>query len=128
MLRFSERHQGVIPSSFFRTADGCLLVYDVTAKEVRFCTTVSDVALSERATQWVWTLPQSWTQLLKWRDELLNKLPVAVKEEFPITVIGNKIDEQPEGGSGVDFDEVGEPGLCTTLNQVSVHMIWRSLM
>jgi hypothetical protein len=45
--------------------------------------------------------------LLKWRDELLNKLPVAVKEEFPITVIGNKIDEQPEGGSGVDLDEVG---------------------
>lgn len=52
--------------------------------------------------------------MLKWRDELLNKLPVAVIEEFPITVIGNKIDEQPEGGSGVDLDEVGEPVLYTT--------------
>jgi GTPase SAR1 family protein len=45
--------------------------------------------------------------LLKWRDELLNKLPQAVKKDFPIIIIGNKIDERAtDRSSGVDLEEV----------------------
>lgn len=38
---------------------------------------------------------QSWEQLLKWHEELRAKLPDALRADFPIIVLANKIDGPP---------------------------------
>lgn len=65
----SRFHQNTLGSSFYRGADGCLLVFDVTNEK-------------------------SIDQLCQWRDELLHRVG---EEDYylPIVVVGNKIDLLP---------------------------------
>ena len=58
-------HQGTIGAPFYRGANGCLLVYDVTNEK-------------------------SFEQIEQWRDEVFHRIDKA--EYFPLVVVGNKID------------------------------------
>lgn len=58
-------HQGTIGTPFYRGADGCLLVYDVTNEK-------------------------SFEQLELWRDEVFRRIDKS--SYFPLVVVGNKID------------------------------------
>lgn len=71
-------HQGTIGAPFYRGANGCLLVYDVTNEK-------------------------SIEQLSQWRDELVSR--IEVNSLFPIVVVGNKTDLRTES-TGVDQTEV----------------------
>jgi Ras-related protein Rab-7A len=71
-------HQGTIGAPFYRGANGCLLVYDVTNEK-------------------------SMEQLSQWRDELVNRIEVTTF--FPIVVVGNKTDMRTELNT-VDQTEV----------------------
>ena len=57
--------------AFYRGADCCLLVYDVTD-------------------------PHSFSTLDEWRDEFLLHSSVRDPENFPFVVIGNKVDAPPD--------------------------------
>jgi Ras-related protein Rab-7A len=71
-------HQGTIGTPFYRGANGCLLVYDVTNEK-------------------------SIEQLSQWRDELMNRIDIT--SNFPIVVVGNKTDLRNELNT-VDQTEV----------------------
>ena len=58
-------HQNSLGTSFYRNADGALLVYDVNNEK-------------------------SFDQVSQWRDEALNKIEPGTY--FPIVVLGNKVD------------------------------------
>lgn len=60
-------HHGNIGNSFYRNANGCLLVYDVTQEN-----SLNDIRL--------------------WRDEIMSK--VSNNETFPMVVVGNKVDKK----------------------------------
>ena len=62
-------HQNSVGASFYRGAHGALLVYDITN-------------------------PLSMLQLMKWRDEIIEKL--GESNTLPIVVIANKIDLRNE--------------------------------
>lgn len=73
----SERfHQNSVGNMFYRGAHGAMLVYDVTSTS-------------------------SMTQLIKWRDEILEVLG---SKSFPVVVVANKIDLRSE--SSPDNSEV----------------------
>jgi Ras-related protein Rab-7A len=66
ILAGQERFQS-LGVAFYRGADCCVLVYDVTA-------------------------PNSFKNLDSWRDEFLIQASPRDPENFPFVVIGNKID------------------------------------
>ena len=65
-----ERFQS-LGVAFYRGADACLLVYDVTN-------------------------PKSFEKLDSWRDEFLIQAGPREPELFPFIVVGNKIDKESE--------------------------------
>lgn len=65
-----ERFQS-LGVAFYRGADACLLVYDVTD-------------------------PKSFENLETWRSEFLNQVSGGSDESFPFIVLGNKIDKETE--------------------------------
>ena len=65
-----ERFQS-LGVAFYRGADACILVYDITAEK-------------------------SFDQLNSWRDEFLGQASPRDPENFPFVVIGNKIDKEAE--------------------------------
>ena len=65
-----ERFQS-LGVAFYRGADACILVYDITAEK-------------------------SFDQLNSWRDEFLSQASPRDPENFPFVVIGNKVDKENE--------------------------------
>lgn len=65
-----ERFQS-LGVAFYRGADACILVYDITAEK-------------------------SFEQLNSWRDEFLSQASPRDPDNFPFVVIGNKIDREAE--------------------------------
>ena len=65
-----ERYQS-LGTSFYRGADCCLLVYDITN-------------------------PQSFENLSKWKEIFLQKGLMTIPETFPFIVVGNKVDIEAE--------------------------------
>jgi len=65
-----ERFQS-LGVAFYRGADACVLVYDLTA-------------------------PKSFEQLDSWRDEFLIQAGPSDPDNFPFVVLGNKVDKQDE--------------------------------
>ena len=65
-----ERYQS-LGTSFYRGADCCLLVYDITN-------------------------PQSFENLSKWKDIFLQKGLMTMPDTFPFIVVGNKVDIEAE--------------------------------
>jgi Ras-related protein Rab-7A len=65
-----ERFQS-LGVAFYRGADACVLVYDITAEK-------------------------SFEQLNSWRDEFLSQASPRDPDNFPFVVIGNKVDREPE--------------------------------
>jgi Ras-related protein Rab-7A len=61
-----ERYQS-LGTAFYRGADCCLLVYDITN-------------------------PQSFENLANWKQSFLQKGMVMMPESFPFIVVGNKVD------------------------------------
>lgn len=57
--------------AFYRGADACILVYDITAEK-------------------------SFEQLNSWRDEFLNQASPRDPDNFPFVVIGNKVDRESD--------------------------------
>lgn len=66
-----ERFQKSLGMAFYRGADACILVYDITSEK-------------------------SFEQLNSWRDEFLNQAHPRDPDNFPFVVIGNKIDKENE--------------------------------
>jgi Ras-related protein Rab-7A len=64
-------HQGTIGNSFYRGANGCLLVYDVNNSA-------------------------SYEQIMQWHDELMARVVTSEDKYFPIVVVGNKVDLRTE--------------------------------
>ncbi|KAK3767590.1 hypothetical protein EGW08_015148 [Elysia chlorotica] len=69
-----ERFQS-LGVAFYRGADGCVLVFDVT-------------------------MPNTFRSLDSWRDEFLIQASPRDPENFPFVVIGNKVDLENRGVSG----------------------------
>lgn len=65
-----ERFQS-LGVAFYRGADACILVYDITAEK-------------------------SFEQLNSWRDEFLNQASPRDPDNFPFVVIGNKVDRESD--------------------------------
>lgn len=65
-----ERFQS-LGVAFYRGADACILVYDITAEK-------------------------SFDQLNSWRDEFLSQASPRDAENFPFVVLGNKVDKESE--------------------------------
>jgi Ras-related protein Rab-7A len=65
-----ERYQS-LGTAFYRGADCCLLVYDITN-------------------------PQSFETLANWKQTFLSKGMMTMPETFPFIVVGNKLDMQDE--------------------------------
>jgi len=65
-----ERFKG-LGSAFFRGADGCLLVYDITDD-------------------------RSFEGLAKWRDSFVQQTNCSNPDTFPFLLLGNKLDREPE--------------------------------
>ena len=65
-----ERYQS-LGTSFYRGADCCLLVYDITN-------------------------PTSFENLAKWREIFLQKGMMTMPDSFPFIVVGNKLDIEAE--------------------------------
>ena len=65
-----ERYQS-LGTSFYRGADCCFLVYDITN-------------------------PQSFENLSKWKEIFLQKGLMTMPETFPFIVVGNKVDIEAE--------------------------------
>ncbi len=61
-----ERYQS-LGTAFYRGADCCLLVYDLTSK-------------------------QSFENVLMWKNNFLSKSMVSNQDSFPFLVVGNKLD------------------------------------
>ena len=65
-----ERFQS-LGVAFYRGADACILVYDITAEK-------------------------SFEQLNSWRDEFLSQASPRDPDNFPFVVVGNKIDREAD--------------------------------
>uniref|UniRef100_A0A7S2FKU0 Uncharacterized protein n=1 Tax=Florenciella parvula TaxID=236787 RepID=A0A7S2FKU0_9STRA len=65
-----ERFQS-LGVAFYRGADACILVYDVTA-------------------------PNTFDRLENWRSEFLRQATPSDEDNFPFVVVGNKVDKEPE--------------------------------
>lgn len=65
-----ERYQS-LGTAFYRGADCCFLVYDITN-------------------------PQSFENLVNWKNSFLSKSMVTLPDSFPFMVIGNKLDLEEE--------------------------------
>lgn len=65
-----EKHLS-FQSIFYRKADGCLLVFDLTN-------------------------PESFNSVPVWKEELLTKGEVPNPRDFPIVLVGNKVDLESE--------------------------------
>ena len=65
-----ERYQS-LGTAFYRGADCCLLVYDITN-------------------------PQSFENLANWKQTFLSKGMMTMPETFPFIVVGNKLDMQDD--------------------------------
>jgi len=65
-----ERFQS-LGKSFYRGADVCVLVYDITD-------------------------PRSFEKVASWREEFLEQAGLSPSEEFPLVVLGNKCDKEAD--------------------------------
>lgn len=65
--------------AFYRGADCCVLVYDITNKKVSLL------------------LKKSFDNIESWIQEFLNQGAPKEPEKFPFILVGNKIDRSDEG-------------------------------
>mmetsp|Transcript_883 Transcript_883/g.2207 ORF Transcript_883/g.2207 Transcript_883/m.2207 type:complete len:235 (-) Transcript_883:15-719(-) len=77
-------HHGTLGSAFYRGADGAVLVYDVTNAK-------------------------SFEQVEQWREELMQRID-SDPDQFPVVVVGNKVDLESgvamDGTEGVNKEDV----------------------
>ncbi|POM75986.1 Rab7 family GTPase [Phytophthora palmivora] len=82
-----ERFQS-LGVAFYRGADACVLVYDITNPKVGF----NSAMLLIRGIDFV--LLQSFEKLDTWRDEFLAQAGPRDPDAFPFIVLGNKVDKE----------------------------------
>jgi GTPase SAR1 family protein len=99
-----------LTTGFFRNADGALLVYDVTESEVQACACIPvEWQAQHQTTRPLLYLPppspslcgththaQSFRTLLGWREALRRKLSEGEWDDFPVVIVGNKVDARPD--------------------------------
>ena len=80
--------------AFYRGADACVLVYDITNQKVAYLYLLLFFLILHKTN--ATTVFQSFEQLDSWRDEFLIQAGPRDPENFPFVVLGNKVDKENE--------------------------------